>query len=91
MQLFERQGKKLILNDNGKKLLKHCKSILSELNDLKDSFNSSMNKSVSLYVNAASSLMPEILEKFKELYPSIKISIYQSKKTALIMIYIFTV
>lgn len=50
-----------------------------------------MNKSVSLYVNAASSLMPEILEKFKELYPSIKISIYQSKKTALIMIYIFTV
>ena len=41
-----------------------------------------MNKSVSLYVTAASSLMPEILVEFKELYPSIKISIYQSKKNS---------
>lgn len=77
VQLFTRYGKRLALNENGEKLLRHCNSILGELDDLKNSFNDSRNKSVSLYVTAASALMPEIIEKFNTLHPYIKISMYQ--------------
>lgn len=80
-KLFDRVGKKIYLNNNGRILLKHTNKILNHLEQLKAEIadeNGSMTGNVSVSFQAATRMIPQILLEFKQKYPTIKIII---KKT----------
>lgn len=79
--LFDRSGKQIRLNESGQIFLKYTDMILgaitdaqSELADLSDN----PRRQISFSVQAASSLLPDILEKFRKLNPDIQFRITQS-------------
>ncbi|MCI1930772.1 MAG: LysR family transcriptional regulator [Clostridia bacterium] len=80
-QLFSRHGKHIILNENGKIVLKYAKKFECLVEDLKKELidqNDYTEGSVSLLVTSCSKLLPDILQKFRKLYPNIKLYINQS-------------
>ncbi len=74
--LFDRQGKRIMLNENGKILKKYTEKILSLIDavhvELADMQNH-VNGIVHISMRAATRLLPEILLEFKKLYPDVKI------------------
>lgn len=79
--LFDRSGKQIRLNESGQIFLKYTDMILgaitdarSELADLSDN----PRRQISFFVQAASSLLPDILEKFRQQNPDIQFQIIQS-------------
>jgi len=79
--LFDRNGKKIILNDAGKIFLKYCNEIVTslenaelELNDYKGNETSN----VSINVESASLLIPDIMEELRNTFPQIMPHIFQS-------------
>lgn len=79
--LFDRSGKQIRLNESGQIFLKYTDMILgaitdarSELTDLSDN----PRRQISFFVQAASSLLPDILKKFRQQNPDIQFQIIQS-------------
>lgn len=74
--LFDRQGKRILLNENGRILKKYTEKVLSLLDavhvELADMQNH-VNGVVHISMRAATRLLPEILLEFKKLYPDVKI------------------
>lgn len=80
IKLFDRSGKNIILNENGRILLKYTNQILNSLEDAKKELadlNNKHNDTVTLSMHAASKLLPSILLGFKKLHPEIKFTIVQ--------------
>jgi Transcriptional regulator len=78
--LFDRVGKNIHLNANGRILLKHATAILNELDDLRleiQETNKHRENEVVLSMQAASQLLPAIISGFRKAHPQIKISITQ--------------
>jgi len=78
INLFDRAGKRIILNDNGRILLSHANSILMELEEIPielQEYNSSVQNEVVLSLQAGSKLLPLILLGFRSHHPEIKISV----------------
>lgn len=76
VKLFDRVGKKIYLNANGQILLKHANEILRNLEDAKSELhdiNSKMIGTVTISLQAATRMLPQLLLGFKQLYPTIKI------------------
>lgn len=72
VQLFDRCGKKIVLNDAGKIFLKFCDEVTAamynakrELNEYKDS----VKKEISIVVDSTSLVLLEIAEKMRRDYP----------------------
>lgn len=80
--LFDRVGKNIVLNKQGSILLKYTNSILSSLNNCKkeieDSYNASQNM-ITLSIQAASSLIPGLLQEFRNKYPDTHFQLLQHK------------
>ncbi len=79
-QLFDRVGKNIHLNGNGRILLKYANAILNELADLRIEIreaNKHRENEVFLSMRAASQLLPRIISGFRDLHPGIRISITQ--------------
>lgn len=80
-KLFDRTGKRITLNNNGKILLRHTNKILQHLSDAKSEIADAGNSligTVSISFQAATRMIPSILLSFKQLYPTIKIVIRKS-------------
>lgn len=83
VKLFDRVGKNIVLNENGRILLKYTDRILTSLEDAKKEL-SDINKkavnTVTISMRAASKLLPSILFDFKKKHPFIKFAIVQHKE-----------
>lgn len=78
--LFDRVGKYIYLNENGRILLKHARTILQELESAKTEIfeaNNRRENEVILYMQAASKLLPELISAFRIRHPDIKLGIIQ--------------
>ena len=77
-ELFDRKGRNIILNDNGKIFLKHVNLIFDamhnavlELND----HNQKKQMTITISVMAAGKLLPDLIQGFKKKHPNINIDI----------------
>ncbi len=78
VDLFDRKGKNISLNQYGEILLKHTKRVLQVMKDIQheiDDAKSSQDRTVTVFVNSASKLLPELVMTFKSVYPFIRIRI----------------
>jgi LysR family transcriptional regulator, transcription activator of glutamate synthase operon len=76
VKLFDRIGKRIILNENGRILLDHASAILNHMDDAASEINDLNHKilgSVTISMQAATRLLPKILLGFKMLHPTVKI------------------
>lgn len=78
--LFDHVGKNIRLNKNGEILLKYVREIFCSIDnagrELKD-YNDGSDCSLSLYVKAASRLLPDILRSYTGICPGIRFSVSQ--------------
>lgn len=82
VQLFDRNGKRIKLNNAGKALQERLKSVLAALNNLPNELSVAAGKrqsTIVFNVLAATSLLPDILLKFKNEYPLINFQLLQNK------------
>jgi len=80
VNLFDRVGKNINLNENGKILLKYANKIFASLEDAKTELSNLNRKhegTLTISMHAASKLLPEILSGFKKKHPNIKFAIVQ--------------
>ncbi|WP_342426955.1 LysR family transcriptional regulator [Paenibacillus sp. FSL L8-0158] len=80
VQLFDREGKHIVLNEYGKKFLKRVNQSLSALeqgiSEVKEMKNE-MVEVITLYVAVGSMLLPNLVDKFRDLYPQIRFNLTQ--------------
>lgn len=84
IQLFHRYGKKIQLNENGSKILIHVDCILNELSNIYHiASKTKQQKCVHILAKAADQLIPEIVFRFNESHPGIKIQVshYSTNQT----------
>lgn len=80
-ELFDRRGRHIYLNDNGKILLKYineCSSLMADCRKELQDKNSAKGRSVTLLVMSCSIYLADILFKFRQLHPDIHIKIEQT-------------
>ena len=78
--LFDRQGRKLVLNAYGKILLKHTNHILLSMDNLYQEIGNicqENDSTVTLSVCAASEIIPGLLKDFQKDYPGTRVQILQ--------------
>lgn len=72
VQLFDRHGKKIVLNDAGRIFLKYCDEIALALdNAIRElaEYNNSIKKEISIVVESTTLVLLEIAEKMRRDYP----------------------
>ena len=78
--LFDRIGKRIVLNDYGKILLKYTNEILQALDNAVleiETTKKTENKTVSLHVYSASMLLPALIQTIQNVHPDIRLQIFQ--------------
>ena len=83
VKLFDRIGKRISINDNGRILLKYTNMALNALDDARIEIaekNKKLDNTVVLAMNVASKLLPEIISGFYAAHPKIKIAIVQHEE-----------
>lgn len=78
--LFDRSGKNIVLNDNGKIVLRHADRIFQEIRDIERELaeaSDEKGQTVSLSLYSASKLLPGLVMAFKQAHPSIRLQIIQ--------------
>lgn len=77
-ELFDRTGRNIVLNENGKILLKHVNQIFDAMNNAILELNDHHHQkqmTVTISVMAAGKLLPELIQGFKKTHPNINIDI----------------
>ncbi len=78
--LFDRKGRNIILNENGKFLQKKILPIVQEIDHIPDEFSKiKQERPIKLNISAGTTLMAEILIKYREKYPDAVFSLLQNK------------
>lgn len=83
VNLFDRHGKRISLNDNGRVVQKHAKKLFIELDNIHDELADRTNgnlKPVTLSMPVGSILVTNLIKGFKENYPDIPIGISQENE-----------
>lgn len=83
--LFDRKGRNIELNQNGRILLKHANAILRHMEDARAEIRDATTRKagkVTLSSQAATGLLPDILFAFHEVFPAIQIIV--THKTSLL-------
>ena len=81
VQLFDRKGKKITLNENGKEILTHINRIEAECMDIRRiARERQLARDILILVKAADQLIPEIVFRLNGEHPEIRITVshYQS-------------
>lgn len=84
IKLFDRFGKRVVLNDCGKTLLSYTDQIFALVSEAKDKLSdvAAMNDTViSISVNTSTNLLAQILPEFKEHHPEIHFRVMQNDCT----------
>ena len=80
MEFFDRKGRKIELNENGRIFLRYCTQILNAVDSMRDELAEMKNRrdmAVSVGFYSMSSLIVDIMGKFKERYPNINLRVLQ--------------
>lgn len=80
MEFFDRKGRKIELNENGRIFLRYCTQILNAVDSMRDELSEMKNRrdmAVSVGFYSMSSLIVDIMGKFKERYPNINLRVLQ--------------
>ena len=83
--LFDHVGKHIVLNENGKTVLKYSMNIFTELDNLSreiDEKNQRADRTITLSVLAASQLLPDLLGSFRKKDNTVSFQIHHSKGDA---------
>lgn len=78
--LFDRSGRRMQLNENGRILLRYARQILSSIQDAKNEIsarNTRTETRIRLCVHSATALLPQLLADFRALHPDIHFDIVQ--------------
>jgi DNA-binding transcriptional LysR family regulator len=78
--LFDRNGKKISLNQNGRILYKHVQLVQNNLLQLEQELleaNTQTSHSAAISIRVASKLLPDILRTFYAKYPDYNLKVYQ--------------
>lgn len=78
--LFERCGKNIVLNENGKIFLKYTTDILNSMEQAELEIkrrNQKEEKKVVLIIRSAISLLPRLMKEFSTEYPDITLEVYR--------------
>lgn len=81
INLFDRVGRGIILNENGKILLHYSNKIaktLSEAKSILNNNNTNNKKTIRLCLYSATALFPTIIRNFKDIYSDIQFKIIQN-------------
>ncbi len=77
-KLFDRQGRKLILNENGRELLPKAIEVLEKVNEIEHQFSESPNK-LSIHLGASSTIgnyfLANLIGRFQNEFPNIQPSL----------------
>lgn len=85
-ELFDRKGKKIRLNENGRILLKYTDRILKNIDNIYkeiDEVHERYHHEVNLSMRIATKLIPQLLVGFHKKHPEIKVSITQKHEAQL--------
>ncbi len=80
VDLFDRNGRRMKLNDNGRVLLRYSRKILSSLQDARAEIaarQASTEKHIRLCVHSATALIPPLLADFRRQHPDVRFEIVQ--------------
>lgn len=80
VKLFDRSGKNIILNKNGKIMLEYTNQILSLINDMKRDLHEQHDKNptIIILVKVASKFLPDIISGFHKIHPDVNFIIIQN-------------
>lgn len=89
--LFDRIGRNIVLNENGKTLLVYTNDILNNVDKIYKTLKDKNEKHppINFSVSVGSSLIPRILSEFSSLYPDYQISIITKKSSKPVDIELF--
>ena len=80
MNFFDRRGRNISLNKNGEIFLHYCTQILNSVDDMREElidFKNRTDMTVSVGFYSMSSLLIDIIGKFRRSYPNVQIRILQ--------------
>ena len=81
--LFDRRGRNLVLNNNGKILLKYAQNIFNQLKDMKRELSEAnglqQDVAITMVVKVASKFLPEIISGFRAGHPEARFVIIQNE------------
>lgn len=80
-QLFDRTGKKLVLNEAGRIFLKYCDQIIDSLQNAKLELSEYQNKApadINIIIESVSLLLPDLIERIRQKAPAIMPHVFQS-------------
>ena len=80
VELFQRSGKNIRLNEYGEMVLRHAGRVLQEVEDIRRELDDALERnssSVTISLYAASKLLPQLVMRFKREHPSIRLRIVQ--------------
>lgn len=81
-KLFDRVGKNIILNDNGRILLRYTKQIFELMHNMEQEFADKQDideNIITLSVNAGSKVIPRVIQEFHKVRPGVKFNIVQEE------------
>ncbi len=84
VKLFDRSGRSITLNDYGKIVYSHANKILTQLQAMENELNDASQKeerTISITISSASSILPIVISKFNATYPDTHFSVQQSAST----------
>ncbi|RYL89757.1 LysR family transcriptional regulator [Sporolactobacillus sp. THM7-4] len=89
VELFERQGRSIILNQYGKLFLKHANRILKEIEDTKKEIKDLLDPeygevSLGFLHTLGVNMIPDILRTFQHFHPKTKIKLFQNNNVHLL-------
>ncbi|RYL90268.1 LysR family transcriptional regulator [Sporolactobacillus sp. THM19-2] len=89
VSLFERQGRRIILNQYGKLFLVHVNRILKEFKDTRQEIKYLLDPehgevSLGFLHTLGVNILPDILSGFQKLHPGTKIKLYQNNNVSLL-------
>jgi DNA-binding transcriptional LysR family regulator len=82
VKLFDREGKFIKLNDNGRIFLRYVDKIFQALDDAKKELNDSTPNSVgviTIYDQTCSTIVPQIIKEFNVEHPNIRFNIFRKQ------------
>lgn len=83
-KIFERNRKTLITTNNGIKVIKCAKSIISSFNEMKEIGDNSYSLKIALIPTICSYLLPHVVDKLKKQLPDTKIFFIEEKTESLL-------
>ena len=83
-ELFDRKGKKVYLNENGRRFLKRVDTALNSIDSGVKELSASRIRLLRIYIQAGIKFVPDLVSSFHQEYPNYRIVFFQGKSDQLL-------